>query len=151
MIAMVALSPGDAPARLKRGLLSLVLLAALSSQLPVRADEVASVPPAHPVSSAVLALAKEWFHRFQTGDIDRSQLDAQTDRALTTVMVRQEAARLRSLGNPIRFAFLGSRRVQEATEYDFAISFRAAKVLEAIAFGASGKVVGVDFEIFVPR
>jgi hypothetical protein len=81
----------------------------------------------------VLAKAKEWFQRFQSGHIDRSQLDGQVNAALTAKAIQSESARLKALGRPAGFLSLSSEVVKGAVGYDFLITFAAAKVLESIA------------------
>lgn len=66
-------------------------------------------------------------------------------------MAQQEAAKLRPLGNPVTFVFLRSEPVHAVTGYAFLITFRAARVVEMIAFDTSGKIAGIDFQIFLPR
>lgn len=45
-------------------------------------DSLAATPsPA--VDAKIVAAAKEWFHRFETGDIDRSQLNAEVNQQVT--------------------------------------------------------------------
>jgi hypothetical protein len=54
----------------------------------------------------VTARAKEWFHRAQTGDIDRKQLDAAMNAALTDDLVKQTVTRLAALGPPSSFKYV---------------------------------------------
>lgn len=61
-------------------------------------------------------------------------------------MIEDESARLKSFGTPLRFVYLGSNKVQYTTGYNFVIIFRAAKVVEAIAFDDDGKIAGIDFQ-----
>ena len=112
----------------------------------------AGAAPAEPSAlPKILALAKEWFLRFQSGNIDRSKLDVRTNEQLTDDMIRQESATLKPLGRPIRFIFFGSQRVQYATGYKFGVEFRAARVIESIAFDADGKIGGFNFQVFLPK
>ena len=55
---------------------------------------------------AVTARAKEWLHRAQTGTIDRKQLDAAMNAALTDDLVKQTATRLGALGSPASFKYV---------------------------------------------
>ncbi len=100
-----------------------------------------------PVADArVTAKAKEWFHRLQTGEIDRSQLDAQVNSQLTENVIHHETETLTPLGEPISFAFVRTYPVGGALEYDFMVGFKAAKVIELISFDADGKIAGLGFE-----
>ncbi|MBV8459457.1 MAG: hypothetical protein JO009_01045 [Candidatus Eremiobacteraeota bacterium] len=107
------------------------------------ASENASVKP------AIISKAKEWFFRFQHGNIDRSQLDDTTNKELTEEMIRGEADVLKSLGNPTAFIFIQSEPLGAATGYDFLLQFPSARVVESIAFDGSGKIAGIDFHLFV--
>lgn len=102
------------------------------------------------VDPRVVAKAKEWFHRFQTGDIDRSQLNLQVNEELTPKLISQEAATLKPLGSPLAFVFVRSEPTGGAIGYDFAIAFKAARVAESIAFDNAGKIAGIDFRVFLP-
>lgn len=103
------------------------------------------------VTRTILPLAKEWFFRFQAGNVDRSKLDATTNGELTDAMIRHEAATLEAYGRPTAFVFLGTQQVQGLTGYVFGITFHAARVIEHIAFDADGKLAGIDFQPFVLR
>jgi hypothetical protein len=106
--------------------------------------------PVPPVAPVIMAAAKEWFHRFQTGDIDRSQLDDEVNGELTSTMIHQEATTLTAYGRPASFVFLRSDPVGEAVGYKFLLTFKSAKIVEAIAFDGDGKIAGIDFQIWLP-
>lgn len=99
-------------------------------------------------NATATARAKEWFFRFQRGKIDRSQLDARVNRDLTAGFIRRESGLLRPFGNPIKFVYLGSHKVDYAVGYNFGIVFDRGEIVESIAFDADGKIAGVDFRIF---
>jgi hypothetical protein len=103
------------------------------------------------VDPLIVTKAKEWFYRFQSGKLDRSQLNAEVNAELTPRSLAVERSRLAPLGKPNSFAFLGSEIVNGATGYDFALTFARAKVVESIAFDSSGKIAGIDFQVYVPR
>ena len=104
------------------------------------------------VDARIAAKAKEWFYRFQTGTVDRGQLNALVNAELTSDQVKVEGAKLRALGKLTSFTFVGSEPVMgAATGYYFALSFDSGKkVIEAIAFDANEKIAGIDFQILVP-
>jgi hypothetical protein len=107
--------------------------------------------PERQVSPKVLALAKEWFHRFQTGNIDRSQLDATSNLELTAESIRQQEAALSALGKPVAFKFLGSAMIQDDKAYHFLITFTGPdRIVESIALDNSGKIAGIDFATYTP-
>jgi hypothetical protein len=98
--------------------------------------------------SAITAKAKEWFHRLQTGEIDRSQLDAQVNLQLTDALIRQETAALTALGDPTSFVYVRTYPLAGALEYDFMLQFKAARVVELISFNSGGKIAGLGFQLF---
>ena len=131
----------------------LVPLAAVAAALiiPSRIAAAPAAAPAGTVSlpiadSHITAKAKEWFHRFQTGEIDRSQLDAQVNAQLTDDMIHHEAEMLTPLGDPLSFMFVRTYPIDGALEYDFMLQFKATKVIELITFDADGKIAGLGFE-----
>jgi hypothetical protein len=101
------------------------------------------------VDPHIEAKAKEWFFRFQRGDIDRAQLNEQVNATLTTEMIRAESAKLRPLGAPASFAFVSSEPVHGAMGYDFLLDFGRTRIVESIAFDSDGKIAGIDFQTFV--
>jgi len=108
--------------------------------------------PPVPIPSAdphVLAIAKEWFFRFQRGDIDRSQLDMASNLQLTDAAIKQEEATLKAFGTPRGFRYLGSQPVQGDISYGFLILFDAGRIVESIAFDGKGKIAGIDFQTYV--
>lgn len=60
-------------------------------------------------------------------------------------MIQQEAATLRSFGQPEQFTYLGTEQVQGLTGYVVGITFGAGRVIEHIAFDDDGKIAGIDF------
>ncbi|HEX3368718.1 MAG TPA: hypothetical protein VHS56_04005 [Candidatus Cybelea sp.] len=97
------------------------------------------------VDPQVLALAKEWFRRFQIGDIDRTQLSDTVNKQLTLAMIRREAAQLKPLGDPLSVTFIRSYPISGMLGYDFQLQFKSVRVIEMIAFDGSGKIAGIDF------
>ena len=115
------------------------------------ASQPSEGPLALPIAdSHITSKAKEWFRRFQTGEIDRSQLDAQVNTQLTDDMVRQETAALMPLGDPAGFTYVRTYAVGGALEYDFLLQFRAARAIELISFDNGGKIAGLGFQVFGP-
>lgn len=111
----------------------------------------AAAGPETGVHAGILATAKAWFFRFQHGDIDRSQLDAQVSSELTPERVAKERATLQRYGAPTSFVYLSSERVGRASAYDFLISFQSGKVVESIAFDPAGAIVGIAFRTYAPK
>jgi hypothetical protein len=136
-----------------RLLLLIIAATALTLSKPCQAAVQSPSPQVTGVDQRVdpniVAKAKEWFHRFQTGQIDRSQLGDQVNVQLTDAMIQQEAATLRLFGDPSSFEFVRKYAVSGAIGYDFLLQFGAGRVVEMIAFSADGKIAGIDFQTFV--
>jgi hypothetical protein len=64
-------------------------------------------------------------------------------------MIQQEAATLSRFGDPASLQFLRTYEIGGATAYDFLLQFGAGRIVEMIAFGADGKIAGIDFQTFV--
>lgn len=130
-------------------LASLMLVYLHSATIAIGSPSQVAVAPT--VKPAILALAEEWFHRFQTGNIDRSQLDAASNMELTAEAIRQQEAALSSLGKPVAFRYLGVDEVQGDKAYHFLITFNGPdRILESIALDESGKIAGIDFATYAP-
>lgn len=130
----------------------LLTLIALSSCRTASASALSQESPSAATSAApqvdakVEAAAKDWFHRFQNGDIDRTQLSDNVKDQITPAIVQKLGALLQPLGEPTGFVFTGSQRVDGATVYTYVLTFSLLKVTETIAFDGSGKVAGIFFK-----
>lgn len=125
-------------------LLAVSLLAAAPQKVP---------PPSVPeVDPKIVTLAREWLHRFQVGNIDRSQLNDAVALELTDAMVAQEETVLRPLGQPVTFKFIRSQPMGAvAIGYDFIVTFKSEKkIIESLALDDRGKIAGIDFRVYVP-
>jgi hypothetical protein len=114
-----------------------------------QSQSTASPAPIPSADARVAARAKEWFHRFESGDIDRSQLNAETNAELTDANVRRESAVLKAFGAPTGFSFLRTYPIAGVIGYDFLWQFKSGRIVEMIAFDDDGKIAGIDFETFV--
>ncbi len=101
--------------------------------------------PAPQVDPKVTAIAKDWLHRIQTANVDRSQLTEQMSAALTPSLVQMVAAQLAPLGDPTAVSFVGSATAQGITIYDFVLTFGAATVNEFLGIDGAGKIAGLRF------
>lgn len=107
-------------------------------------------PSLPPVDPKVTAKAKEWFYRFQTADVDRSQLNDAINSQLTDDMIRQEAVNLKKFGAPTSMTYVRTYGIKGVVGYDFLWEFKAARIVEMIALDPDGKIAGIDFQAFVP-
>jgi hypothetical protein len=75
----------------------------------------ASPAPGPTVDPAITAKAKEWLHRFQTGDIDRAQLEPSMSTALTADVVKQLKDELAPLATRSRLRSRANNRLARAS------------------------------------
>ncbi len=97
-------------------------------------------------SPAVTARAKEWLHRLQTGDIDRSQLDEKMNALLTADTVKLIIGQFGPLGDPQSFTPLGQQPVAgDMTAYVYRVVFKTATLNEVFVLDKDGKIAGIQF------
>lgn len=70
-----------------------------------------------------MARAKDFFHRIETGDIDRSQLTAQVNTQLTNAMIKQIASQVAPLGEPTSFRQIQHGRQGGSEYYVYLVTF----------------------------
>lgn len=130
----------------------------LGAGIASRASEVAASPaasaspaPAPSVDPAVTARAKEWLHRVQTGDIDRSQLTSAMSAALTPDIVKQVSEQLSPLGDPQTFSVVSQQSLGEGIAgYVYRITFKSSSIDELIALDKNGKIAALRFRPVQP-
>lgn len=93
----------------------------------------------------VTALARQWLHRAQTGDIDRSQLTATFSTSLKPNIVTGTKAQLAPLGDPTSFVYRGKSEAAGVTSYQYRVSFKAVTMHVVISIDTHGKIAGLDF------
>jgi CubicO group peptidase (beta-lactamase class C family) len=96
--------------------------------------------PAKGENPAITALARQWMHRMQAGDIDKSQLSAAFAKQLTPQMVNGMKDGLAAYGNPTSFVYRGKRNVNGATAYRYSVGFKSARLELTIAIDSKGKI-----------
>lgn len=109
------------------------------------AQSSAPSSPAAQIDPKVAAMAKDWLHRIQTGNVDRSQLTNEMSAALTPALVQQVGAQLAPLGDPTSVSFVGSQTAGGITIYQFVLTFKASTVNEYIGIDGAGKIAGLRF------
>jgi hypothetical protein len=103
----------------------------------------ASPAPGPTVDPAITAKAKEWLHRFQTGDIDRSQLEPGMSTAITPDIIKQLKDEVSPLGDPQSFKILSQQSLGEGiTAYVYRVTFKSSSINEIIALDKDGKIAG---------
>lgn len=113
----------------------------MASPMPTTAPS--STPPS---GAVVLPRAKEWMHRAQTGDIDRSQLSSAANKALTPQMAEKMKANYGRLGAPLAFTFLNEQALGSGnTAYNYRVRFKGVTLIEKFVLDGSGKISGLSF------
>ncbi|HEY1681728.1 MAG TPA: hypothetical protein VGF98_08850 [Candidatus Tumulicola sp.] len=105
----------------------------------------ASTAPAPTVAPEITARAKEWLHRFQTGNLDRTQLNAEMNTALTPDLVKQVSQQLAPLGEPVTFVISGEQTTQGVTAYIYKVSFKSTSIYEVFGLDKDGKLAAIRF------
>jgi hypothetical protein len=91
---------------------------------------------------AVTKRAKEWFHRMQTGTVDRSQLDARMNAALSDDLVKQTSAKLAPLGTPTGFSYVKAVVVGNQIAYYYAVTVPTGTFYWLFGLDPDGKISG---------
>ena len=120
--------------------------AARANQLPA----VVAIAPTSPAAGAapgenpaVTARAREWFHRLQTGEIDRSQLTPEMRRGLTADTVATVQARLKAMGTLRGFTYAGFEVRGDNTAYYYHLTFPSTELRFVFVLEKGGKVSGL--------
>lgn len=124
---------------------SAALIPVIAAQ-PTPAPMASAAPAATATpDAAIMARAKEWLRRLQTGDIDRSQLDGAMNSALTADVVKQVSAKFGPLGDPQSFTYDGQQPVQgDMTAYVYRVTFKSATLNEVFVLHNDGKIAGIQ-------
>jgi hypothetical protein len=109
------------------------------------AAPTASAAPAPTVAPEITARAKEWLRRFQTGNVDRTQLDTEMNTALTPDLVKQVSQQLAPLGDPVTFVISGAQTTQGITAYIYKVSFKSTSIYEVFGLDKDGKLASIRF------
>lgn len=113
---------------------------------PVAPASATPAPATAQVDPKVMAMAKDWLQRIQTGNVDRSQLNDQVNSLLTPSVVQQVAAQLGPLGNPKTFSYVTSTMVNGVTIYVFLLTFKDGSMNEFLGIDGAGKIAGLRFK-----
>jgi hypothetical protein len=111
----------------------------LTSVAPAATQAAATASPSP--DPAVTARVKTFYHALVTGTIDRSQLSGQANAKLTDQTVKDVAAKLAPLGDPITFEFVKSEQQGGSMLHAYLLGFGNGQKLEfVVGFDAQGKV-----------
>jgi len=92
---------------------------------------------------AVTARVRDWINRLETGNIDRSQLDATMNAKLTPQFVTEVKQQMSILGAPQQLVFLGKSSANGITVYDYRAVFPAVAFTLRFAVNRTGKIAGL--------
>ena len=79
----------------------------------------------------------------QTGNVDRSQLDARMNGILTEQKIAQVAAQLGPLGEPKNFTFLRKLQSKTGTAYIYGATFKAHPAMWVFALDPTQRINGL--------
>ena len=92
---------------------------------------------------AITARARDWLHRAQTGDYDRSQLETQMSKAVTPDAVKQAEASLNTLGKITSFTYVDTVPAgNDLKTYVYRVAFPKATLDWLFTIDGSGKIAG---------
>ena len=96
---------------------------------------------------STLSLAKEWFHRVQTGDIDHSQLNDVANMNLDADSVKELSAQVAPLGTPVTFVQQQAGSLNGNTAYTYALTFKdGTKISFILLLDGNGKIAGISVQ-----
>jgi hypothetical protein len=123
-------------------------LALLSTCAAASAQEAAPAPAASAaVDQTMLATAKDWFHRLQTGDIDHSALNDNANMSLDADSVKELTAQVAPLGNPLAFVQKAIGTLNGNTSYTYELTFKnGAKIGFVLLVDGNGKIAGISVQ-----
>jgi hypothetical protein len=129
----------------------LALCAAILFASVAAAPQAAASPEAAGAPAAVdqskLALAKEWFTRMQTGDIDHSQLSDSGNMSLDADTVKDISAQVAPLGAPVTFVQQQVGVQNGGASYTYLLTFKnGTKLSFVLLLDGSGKIAGISVQ-----
>jgi uncharacterized protein involved in copper resistance len=112
---------------------------------PEASSDAAAAPAA--VDQAKLALAKEWFTRMQTGDIDHSQLNDSGNMSLDADTVKDISTQVAPLGAPVSFVQQSIGPLNGSTSYTYLLTFKnGTKISFILLLDGTGKIAGISVQ-----
>jgi D-alanyl-D-alanine carboxypeptidase len=109
----------------------------------VEPSAAVALRPAAGEDLAVTARVRDWIAWLETGNIDRSQLDAEMNEALTPKLVGQVKQQLGVLGAPQQLIYRGKNVGKKATLYTYRAVFSVATFTLYFAVDPAGKIAGI--------
>jgi D-alanyl-D-alanine carboxypeptidase len=91
---------------------------------------------------AVTARVRDWLTRFESGNIDRTQLDSQMNKLVTPQLIEQVKQQLGPLGKPQSLVFLGKTNASGSIIYRYRADFAAMSFTILMEVNGLGKISG---------
>jgi hypothetical protein len=106
-----------------------------------------SPSPAAASEQSMLALAKEWFHRIQTGAIDHSQLNDNANMSMDADSVKELTAQTAPLGVPSTFVQKQVGTLNGTSSYTYELTFKnGTKIAFILLVDNAGKIAGISVQ-----
>jgi CubicO group peptidase (beta-lactamase class C family) len=90
----------------------------------------------------ITAIAKDWFHRLQTGTVDLSNVAPAFAQRLTPDFLTQIRDSLAGTGDPTDWVYLGSQALPGAVYYRYSIRWAGATHTWSVGLTPEGKIAG---------
>jgi len=113
---------------------------------PTRAQIALQNAPVAGEDPAITALAREWLHRLQTGQIDATALAPSFARQLTHAAAREMAGDLSRFGKPRAFVYEGMEYRARVFGYSYEVRFDDAIFSLDVVLNVSGQIVGLGLD-----
>jgi hypothetical protein len=132
---------------MKRVYWAILVVSLLLGRSAVGFTDDATMTAAMHTDESVKALALQWFTQMQSGQIDRTQLDATYSAQLRDDAVQQMSRKLKEYGaSPMSASVLKSRTTGEQAFYLIKLVFpRGDAAAMLVGFNSDGKITGIDF------
>ena len=132
---------------MKRVYWVILVVSLLLGRTAVGFTDDATITAAMHTDEGVKALALQWFAQMQSGQIDRTQLDATYSAQLGDDAVQQMSRKLKEYGaSPMSASVLKSRTTGEQAFYLIKLVFpRGDAAAMLVGFNSDGKITGIDF------
>jgi hypothetical protein len=125
----------------------LVASVAAAPQPATSPDGAAAQAAPAAVDQSKLALAKEWFARMQTGDIDHSQLNDSGNMSLDADTVKDISSQVAPLGAPVTFVQQQVGALNGNASYTYLLTFKnGTKISFVLLLDGNGKIAGISVQ-----
>jgi hypothetical protein len=146
LLALALVTAADPPAQAAQASTAVPATTPVPGTSPAEATPAASPAPTPVVvvaeNPAVTKRAKDWFHRVQTGNIDRTQLGAAMNLAMTADSIKQGVAQLGPLGAPQSFTYVKTLLSADFSTAVYALTFASGKLLWTFTLDHKGFIAG---------